>query len=216
MKNILGKPFLLAAVIAVPLFSHGMWLEKTKGGYQAFYGEAEDGVRESKDKLMEQGPLVAIAAGKDTVRSELKDDHFFVPVKKAEGMTAILLEAPVYGEGKDAGRPFFHARHVGPSGKLSAPGDTLLLDIHPTGKDGANWQVLKEGQPFGGAWIEVVAPNSWRRWFEADSLGKVRIEAPWKGRYLLRTDYSKDAAGELKGKKYAKEYHGLAVTFEKP
>ena len=83
------------------------------------------------------------------------------------------------------------------AGKASAP---LFLDIVPEGKGSLRFAVLKDGKPFEGAQVEVLAPNGWNRGFEAGKDGKVEILAPWPGLYILKASWKDKTPGEFKGK----------------
>lgn len=99
------------------------------------------------------------------------------------------------------------------AGKAAAP---LFLDIVPEGKGSLKFSVTKGGQPYGEARVEVLAPNGWSRGFESGKDGKVEIQAPWPGLYIVKTTWKDQTPGEFKGRKYATASHAATLSFVKP
>lgn len=203
----------LAFGLASETFAHGMWIEPSKPGLALRYGEYSHGLREGKDKLETFGAVEARDAEGDTLPVTLAATGFQVPTVGA--LTAVVRNAPTWGEGPEATKPQAYLRYL-PSWRKAAPPAAFPLDIVPVGDGTPAFTAYKEGKPYSGAWIEVTAPNGWSKWFEADSLGKVRIQAPWPGLYVLAVDHEEPAQGTHLGKPYAKIRHAFTLSVRKP
>lgn len=213
--NLLSKISLACLpLLASETRSHALWIEPAEGGYKVCYGEAGEGLREKREKLAELGPIMIADADGKEIKGELKEDHFFVAAGPA-GLKVSAKEAPLYGEGEDAGRPFWHARFVSDAGKKLDPAKGAALEILPDGKDGVSFAVIKGGSPLGDEKVTMIAPGGWSKSFKTDAQGKIRIEAPWSGLYVLEVGVEEKSPGKLKDKPYASAYNAFALSFVK-
>jgi hypothetical protein len=202
----------LAAALATSARAHAVWAVPAEGGYKIHYGEPGEGVLENRAKLEELGPLaIKDAAGKD-VKGVLRDDHILVTAGPG-GITAVAAEAQLYGEGEEAGRPVWHARFVADPGRKLAPTKGAALEILPDGKDSVSFAVVKGGKPLAGGGVTMVAPGGWSKSFKTDSQGKLRIETPWPGLYVLEVGVEEKAPGKLKDKPYVNVYNAFTLSF---
>lgn len=201
-------------LLAIESRSHALWIEPAEGGYKICYGEAGEGLREKKEKLAELGPVKAADASGKEFKGELKEDHIFVAAGP-DGLKATALDAPLYGEVEEMGRPFWHARFIADAGKKLEPTKGAALEILPDGKDGVSFAVFKGGKPLADGKVTMIAPEGWSKSFKSDAQGKVRIEAPWAGLYVLEVGIEEKAPGKLKDKPYASIYNAFALSFAK-
>jgi hypothetical protein len=214
----------LAAVLflaAAEIRAHGLWVEPGAGGYRIYFGEPEHNLREKKDKLERFAGIKTWKADGTEGKLEVKEDHLFAAAP-AGGFTAANLDSPVRDpkEGYAAtGGPVKSYQYLRFSESLQAegkPAAPLFLDIIPEGKGGLKFTVTKGGKPYGEAEVEVLAPNGWNRGFETDKAGKVEIQAPWPGLYVVKANWKDKTPGEFQGKKFASASHTMTLSFVKP
>lgn len=205
-----------------PDFAHGLWVEPGPGGYRIFFGEAEHNLREKKDKLGRFASIKTWEADGSEGRVQVKEDHLFAAAG-AGGLLAAHLDSPVRepkeGMGGPAGGPVKSFQYLRFAEGLEAPGKAaapLFLDILPEGKGNLTFTVTKGGHPHPEARVEVLAPNGWNRTFESGKDGKVAIEAPWPGLYIVKTAWKDKTPGEFEGKKYGTASHTTTLSFVRP
>lgn len=217
-------PFMMAGALllaATGAHAHGLWIEPGQGGYKVFFGEPEHNLREKKDKLGRFASLKAWKADGSEARLEVKEDHLFAAAG-AGGIAVANLDAPVREprEGKGAAggpvKTYQYLRFLEGADGEGKPSAKLFLDLVPEGKGSYRFTVLKGGAPLPDARVEVLAPNGWGRGFKADKEGKVEIQAPWPGLYILKTSWKDAAPGEFRGKKFGSANHALTASFVKP
>jgi len=194
--------------------AHALWIIPGDGGYKVQYGEPGEGLLEKKDKLEALGPIQVRDDSGKAVPGVLREDHVSVAMRRG-GVTASAGEAPLYGEGEHAGRPIWHARFIADLGQKTAPTPGAALEILPDGADGLSFSVLKGGKPLGGEGVTLISPTGWSKSFKSDAQGKLRIETPWPGLYLLEVGVEEKKPGALKGKPYAKVYNAFTLSFVK-
>jgi hypothetical protein len=194
--------------------AHALWIVPTEGGYRIQYGEPGEGLLEKKEKLEGLGPMVIRDAAGKTVKGLIQSDHVLVSAGNA-GVTVSAVEAPLYGEGEHAGRPFWHARFVADPGKKMDPAPGASFEILPDGKDSLSFAVIKGGKPWARESVTLFAPSGWNKSFKTDAAGKLRIETPWPGLYVLEAGVEEEVSGKFKDKPYAKVYNAYTLSFLK-
>ena len=222
-KNPLPAALAACLLLSAPgVFAHGLWAESGEGGYKIFFGEAENNLREKKDKLGRFAAIRTWKADGTEGKVEIRDDHLFAAVGTA-GLVAANLDSPVRepkaGMGGAAGGSVKSFQYLRFAEDLEAPGKAaapLFLDILPDGKGSLKFTVTKGGRPLGKAQVEVLAPTGWSRGFESGEDGKVELQAPWPGLYIVKTTWKDKTPGEFKGKKFETASHAVTLSFVKP
>ena len=98
---------------------------------------------------------------------------------------------------------------------LQAVAGGTVLDLVPASTGNAReFQVLYRGQPLPRAKVEVIAPNTWVQEHQSGSDGKVRINTPWKGRYVVHVLHVDKQAGEFGGARYENLRNHMTLTFD--
>lgn len=219
----LSAALISSLLLSAPgLFAHGLWVEPGEGGYKIFFGEAENDLREKKDKLGRFAAVRTWTPDGSEGGVEVRDDHLFAAAG-AGGLTAANLDSPVRKSKKGmagaAGGPVKSYQYLRFAVGLEAPGKAaapIFLDILPDGKGSLKFTVTKGGRPLGDARVEVLAPNGWSRGFMSGRDGKVEIQAPWPGLYIVKTTWKDNSPGEFKGEKYESASHAATLSFVKP
>jgi hypothetical protein len=198
-------------LLAVEARAHALWAEPAQGGYKIYFGEPGEGLHEKKEKFADVGPIKAWDAAGKEVKGTQAEDHVFVPAP-AGTFTASASEVPLHGKGDDALRVFFYARSADPGRKL-APTKGAALEILPEGKDSVSFSVVKDGKPLTEGSLQMFAPGGWNRSFKLDAQGKVRLETPWPGRYVLEASSMDKIPGKVGDKAYTGTYHAATFSF---
>jgi uncharacterized GH25 family protein len=219
MHTTIIKTTLFAAAVlgatAMNVHAHGLWIEPTKNGVSIHYGEVGNAEKEPKEKLAPfAGSLTVKDASGQTVQADLREDGFYATTKGA--VTAAIPAGPIYGEGEGATRYQAWLRYAPVWGKAAEPAADFPVDVVPVAGKRAVFAVYKDSKPAAGAWVEVTAPNGWTKWFEADSTGRVEIQAPWSGLYVIQAEHENKAGGVQDGKAYAKNHQSVYLSIRKP
>jgi hypothetical protein len=212
--NLLAK-FALACLplLAVEARAHALWVEPSEGGYKIFFGEPGEGMREKKAEFSKVGPVKALDAAGKEAKGTQGEDHIFVKAAPG-GLSVSASEVPLHGEGEEALRVFFYAR-TAEAGKKIAPAKGAALEILPEGKDSVSFTLLKGGKPFADGKLDLFAPGGWNRSFKADAQGKVKLETPWAGQYVLEAAFTDETAGKVGDKPIRGTYHAATFSFLK-
>lgn len=223
--------FLLSAT---PASAHYLWIESAgeqesgQTEVKIFYGEYEEGVRESAGgKLDEVTDIRLLLPGNEEAAAEPQKagDHF-----KAElpGDTSGFLQLEELGREVidwteyDIGvvKPNYYASAVLDGGKEALPAvpeNKTRLAVYPLELGTkVKLQVFFEGQPFHGAKVKAHAPNLWSRELKTDDSGTVEIDLPWPGQYVFEVIYKEKVPGEFKGKPYEAIRNRATFTWTLP
>lgn len=194
--------------------AHMIWLERD--GNEAnqvgriYFGEFAENVREQAGGALDR--VVAPVAFAQSIDKPLsisrKSDHLEV-VGAAGDMRVIHALAP--REDKRNGghsRTIFLAR----AGRSSAQA-ALDLELVPETADGDRFTLLFKGKPLAKTELALIGPPLWQKPLRTDEQGKVTIETPWQGRYLIETSHTEETAGEVAGSKFDRTRYVFTLTF---
>ncbi len=186
--------------------AHYLWIEPAEDGARLFYGEAEAALKESSPGRLDsiQGVRADAVFGSDAairaIALRRTPGHLAlaVPAQAAsllvqeESLPVRDLVASSLGRAKIN----YYARHGAPA-TGAAP---LTLDVQGQAPDALT--VVYRGQPLAHAKIEVIAPNTWVQEHQTDDRGRVRINTPWRGLYVLHVLHVDKTPGEFAGQRY--------------
>lgn len=204
--------------------AHHVWIEQpgqNAGNATFFFGEFGGNLREASPGLLDRFPQpVAIklsALGEQALTVSKTAGGFAIAGRAARGESIVAeeLNFPIRerNEGDKALRNLYHpaARLVTDFAK-QAP--RLVLDLVPTGnadKDGVEVQAFYKGQPLPKAKVEVVTAAGWSQTQYGDETGKLRVQMPWRGTYVLEITHA-DGAGTRGTDKYDRASYVTSLT----
>jgi hypothetical protein len=207
-KKLLSLAALAAAALALSgaAHAHFVWLEPAAGGEaKAYFGEWADDLRETEAghlKLI-TAPRGIAADGKE-IPATRHNDHF--AVKADVSGDARLLGAYVSDKGVASlyqartGRTETTARHV--------------LELVPQAANSNSFTLLLAGKPLAKTEVVVFGPPKWEKKFSTDEAGKVTLQTPWPGQYVVEVSHlDKDAKGTWDGKPYTQTRHVATLSF---
>lgn len=211
---------LLLMLYALPCRAHYLWIEpQATDAVRVYFGEYQEGLREpSGGRLDERTGLEGSTKGQDrnseTLYFQKKQDHFLTKIDpKAEWILVQDTANPVK-DWSDIGivKPMFYARAAA-ADRLRPAAPVLTLDVLPVASHSDEVQVFFRQAPLPKAKVFVYAPNQWMQELKSDDSGKVKVQAPWPGRYIVDVVYKELAPGQFKGAPYHAVRHRATLTF---
>ncbi len=171
--------------------AHALWLEPDAAGYQLYFGEFGENLREGSPGLLDRfEPMPAakaFGASGDTAAEGRKKPTSFQFAGAPEGSSSVVAEQARVTERK-------HERqgHAHP-GRLSARDICRLHRAQAadpcstscsTGKPGS-FKVFMTASRCRKAKAEVVSEFGWAKEFMTDDAGAFEVELAWKGTYIV-------------------------------
>lgn len=180
--------------------SHALWLEPGEGGYQLYFGEFGENLREGSPGLLDRfEPMPAAkafgASGDVALKAEKKPTSFqFSGVP--EGIGSVVAEQARVTERKQVDKVIrtldrYSARYIADFGERKP---LIPLDILPAGKPGS-FKVFYDGKPLPGARAEIVTEFGWTRELKTDEAGAFEVALPWKGTYAIEVSLADNTPG---------------------
>lgn len=186
--------FVVAALVWLSLSSaaaaHALWIEPEGAGFQLFYGEFGDNLREGSPGLLDRlEPLPAAkafsASAATPLKVEKKAASFVLGGVTAKDDSIVAEQARVtertQGEKVTRALGRLSARYVT---DFAERPPVIALDVVPAGRPGA-FRVFYDGKPLPKAKVEIGTEFGWRREFKTDDKGAVEVDLPWKGTYVI-------------------------------
>lgn len=208
---------LALATVSGPAQAHYLWLEPDDNGARLYFGEADVLLKEKSPGRLDdiKGPraFAPDAGGKlKPVALDRKADHFALRGSEKNATTVISEESIEVKDLGKSGLGFAKSNYYARTGKAAGEtGEPLTLDVKASGADG--FTVLYRGQPLPNAKLEVIAPNTWMQEHRTDKQGKVRINTPWRGQYVIHVLHVDKTPGEFAGKHYDNLRNHFTYTF---
>ena len=222
IKRIVGAA-LGTLCVAGTAQAHYLWIEPSDNGAKLYYGEADALFKEkSPGKLDNIKAPQAFAPGPhngqpDAVTISRAAEHFTIASNKSAPAILVTEESLEVRDLSKHGLGFaksnYYARHGQPGMSGNGGSAPLVLDMQGRGPNALT--VLYRGQPLKGAKLEVIAPNTWVQEHKTNAEGKVDINTPWRGQYVVHVLYVDKTPGEFAGKKYDALRNHFTYTFIK-
>jgi len=207
ISRLSGLLLVLAALsITLPVQAHQVWAEWTGGPEaKAYFGEWEENLREGRDFLAKYATdPQSVTPNAPPKPAKLQDGFFTFPV--AAGNDARLTAS--YMSDRGTTLSMFHAR----AGRSDTRG-ALALELVPDAANGKTFTLLLNGQPAPKQKVVVIGPPRWTKHLTTDANGKITIETPWTGQYVLEAIVEDNASGTHNGKAYTKVRHVTTLSF---
>lgn len=186
--------FVIAALVWLSLSSaasaHALWIEPDAAGYQLYFGEFDENLREGSPGLLDRfEPLPAAkaftASGAQPLKVEKQATAFALTgaLAGADSVVAEQVRIVERKQGDKVARAMtkLSARYVTDFAERKP---VITLDIVPAGKPGA-FKAFYDGKPLPKAKVEVGTEFGWKRDLKTDENGAFELELPWKGTYMI-------------------------------
>lgn len=182
--------FFTAAILAVTVTAqaHTVWIERNKKGEaHAYYGEWQDGLREdlgSKMPTLKDARAFFATQTESSLPISLQTTTLDITAQGHGDLRLVQDKIPVFVDGHSDRRTkqIFLAKN----GRTETKG-ILDLEIVPVEAESNTFVVLLHGKPVPKTTVTVYGPPKWGKEFETDEQGRVTIQTPWAGEYLLET-----------------------------
>jgi len=217
--------FVLAALVWLSLSSaawaHALSIEPDGAGFQLFYGEFDENLREGSPGLLDRlEPLPAAKAfspaGAQPLTVEKKATGFVLGGAFAgvDGVVAEQVRIVERKQGEKVTRTLgrLAARYVA---DFSERPPLIALDIVPAGKPGA-FRAFYDGKPLPNAKIEVAAEFGWKKELKSGADGSFEVVLPWKGTYVIEATLMDATPGVLGTEPYDAMRFATTLAFRVP
>lgn len=189
--------------------AHQLWLEQADQVIHLRFGEYADNLRERSPGLLDKlvQPQARLQRGDQLLPLALRrgSDGFALPMRAGRG-ESLLVQDDSYPliERRDGERVLSRSAWIPAARWVLGPGalaPQLTLDLLPQDEPGS-FRVVYKGQVLPKARVEVVSPSGWSRSVLADEQGRLRLELPWRGQYVLEVKHQDPSGGERAGQRY--------------
>ncbi|MED5619414.1 hypothetical protein [Ideonella sp. BN130291] len=218
------RPTLLALVsaLASPLaMAHSLWIAPAGSGeMQVQYGEPEIRLNERSPGKLDHLVLLRAerTAGAQTraLTWQLRGTGFMLQGGLGEG--GALAQARSTGVRNNPSSPggvhtLYHSRRA--PWPLQATPAAMALDIVPAGEPNL-FAIHFRDAPLRQGTLKVIAPSLWIQVHDIDTQGRVRIDTPWRGEYVLEVETREPRTGEVSGQRYDTLVHRATLSFAQP
>lgn len=202
--------------------AHYLWIELGNTGARLYYGEADALLKEKSpgklDSIKAPQAFVLDASNAKPKAASIKRaaEYFTIGSNKDAPSILAFEESLEVRDLSKSGLGFaksnYYARH-GQADSKSGNATALVLDVQGASPNALT--VLYRGQPLKDAKLEIIAPNTWVQEHRTNADGKVDINTPWRGQYVLHVLHVDKEPGEFAGKKYDALRNHLTYTFVK-
>ncbi len=220
---VLQSLLLAAAALTSTAQAHGLWIEQTGDTKTLFFGEPENALKEkSPDRLESIKAPQATLLGPDGARTAAKIARMATgfdlgasPATQTLLVTELSMEVKDWSKnGLGIVKPMFYARFA--AAPMSPAKPEMALDIVPIAPIAGHanaFMVAYKGQPVAKAKVSVIAPNTWTQEHSSDEQGRIVINTPWRGQYVLEITHTDNTPGDFEGKRYESSRHRAMLTF---
>lgn len=190
------------ALGSLPAHAHSVWIEADTHAAVLLYGEPELALKEHSPGKLD---------GIEVTRAEALGTHGSKPLAARREPTGVRLEAgspgatllataqasrkdpqamPGHAPAEAAPARLYYARHMAWPIRATAAAPALTLDIVPVPGQANTFTVFFKGEPLREGTLKVMAPSLWIQVHDIDAAGRVRIQTPWRGRYVLDVEHA--------------------------
>lgn len=210
--------FFAAVLASGAAQAHYLWIEPGDAGARLYYGEADNLLKEKSpgklDNIKSPRAFATRAAKIDAVSVSRAAEFFAIDSGKAASTVLVAEESLEVRDLSKHGLGIAKSNYYARYGQAAAVGASpLALDVQAHGAN--ELVVLYRGQPLKDAKLEVIAPNAWVQEHKTDAQGAVKINAPWRGQYVVHVLHVDRTPGEFGGQKYDNLRNHFTYAFVK-
>lgn len=206
MKNLFTK---LASITLLGLFAsaaqaHMLWLERAENGNTfAYFGEANEGLKENAEKLGMFKDSSLVQADK-MITGTLGTDH-------------ILYASTQTGDVRTSSSVLHKDMLVNFRARNGVTETTTSLDyeLTPVDINKGQFKLLLDGKAAVEHSIAVVTPELKEIELKTNKEGIITVDLTQQGNYVLEASYAEEKAGKYLGKDYVKVIYVSTLSFSK-
>lgn len=183
--------------------AHYLWIERDGAAAKVYFGEWAADLREN-----DNGPMKAIqglkAYGDDGTGVEIvrKQDHFLLPSPPKGDLR--LFDEVMHRSAK-----VVYDIKYGRSGTKAV----ASFELVPEAANSNVLMLVLDGKPLPKTEVVLYGPPKWQKHYTTDDAGRITIETPWAGYYLLRAQSDDESGGEFEGKKFDRIINVAILSF---
>jgi hypothetical protein len=209
-KTLIFLSLLAASNVAL---AHFVWLERDgDSSARAYFGEWENDIREKAGGALDRiaSPQAYLADKKEALKIERRADHLEIQAKSPGDVVLVEAGLSPREDKKIGGRTetLYHAK----AGR-NATQARLDLELTPTAPNSNQFVLIFRGQPLAKTSVTVFGPPKWEKSLRTDDQGKVTINTPWAGRYVVEVAHIEESPGEFNSEKYDRVRHVATLSF---
>lgn len=204
--------------------AHQVWLEQDGKEAKLYFGEFGENLRETSpgllDKFVKPTGQKLSSKGSEPLALSKTANGFALAGRAARGESLVAEEATYPISERKQGDKVIRSLYQ-PAARLvtdyAQQQPRLTLDLVPTGqgKDGrVEVQAFYKTQALGKAKVMLVTPSGWAQEHHTDEQGKLTVNLPWQGTYVLELSHTDATAGERGAEKYDRASYVTSLTLE--
>ncbi len=168
--------------------AHFIWLEKsTANTANVYFGEWHKDLFEKKEKLKRFATTkVFLSDDSKFVTLQLKEEYLQANIKTDSDVRMLQSSLPARKSKRDGS--FRKTFYYGKSGRQETT-PVMNFEIVPINSGGNQFIVWFNGKPLERAEVSVYGPPKWKQDLRSDKEGKITIETPWEGNYLIKSSH---------------------------
>lgn len=202
----------LPMILSAQALAHALWAQtRLPDGYSVYYGEVDENVGDSLFGWQSQH-LEIWSAEKLPISTRVLATHVEVQTSATE-LRLAYRNAPVHGEGAEAGRAEFFARVV-PMGVATRDSLRLPLDMRIDAQ--GQTVLLRQGQPLPDWEYSCRAGNAKASEAKTDRWGRLQLPESAENDTVCAAWIEMDQRGIWQGKSYHKTWYIVTLTIGKP
>jgi hypothetical protein len=89
----------------------------------------------------------------------------------------------------------------------------LDLELIPVAANGSTFTLQLRGQPLAKTEVKVFGPPQWQKALRTDDQGRVTLQTPWVGRYVIEVVHVEEKPGESGGETYNRLRYVSTLSF---
>jgi uncharacterized GH25 family protein len=193
--------------------AHYVWVERDgTGSARTYFGEWQEDLHEKTGGLLDRIK---------SPRAFLTDSSKLLPIERKEDYRAISVTGP--GDvrlAEDSLAPREDKREGGKSKAIfyakagrSETKAVLDLELVPVAAESDTLILVLRGVPLAKTEVTVFGPSKWQKTFYTDEQGRVTVETPWAGRYVVQVTHLEQKAGEAGGEKFDRLRYVSTLSF---
>ena len=214
----MSRERLLGAAVAVLCTvgagqAHFVWIERDGDGpARAYFGEWAEDIREKTGGLLDRikSPRAFLTDPTKTLPLERRAEYLEI-APAGVGDVRLVEEGLAPRDDTRAGgktKTVFYAK----AGRRDVRA-VLDFELVPVAANSPTFSLLLHGQPLAKTEAKVYGPPKWEKSFRPDEQGRLTLQTPWAGRYVVEVVYVEEKPGEARGESYNRLRHVSTLSF---
>lgn len=204
VASIVATGFLATAAMA-----HYTWIEKGCDGAKLYFGEWHIDLYEKKGGRLDSYSADTILPEGVANSKKVNSDHIFVELNHGGDIAWVESIDPRQSRLVERTRWNVNMARAGREDTKAL----MDLDMVPVSPNSNTFVVYYQGEPLPYAEFELFGPPKWLKEYETDENGKVTIETPWQGQYIVELKHVIDEGGVEAGVEYDYKRYVYSLTF---